>query len=341
MTDENYMLRCIELAKNGLGNVSPNPMVGAVIVCDNKIIGEGYHQQYGEAHAEVNAIASVQNKKLLSKSTLYVSLEPCNHQGKTPPCVDLIIQHKIPKVVIGSVDTNTTVTGDGIKKLQQAGIIVKQGILEAECNALNKRFFHFYEKKQPYIILKWAQTKDGFIDDSTQKSLAITNEISNQLVHKWRAEEDAILIGTNAARIDNPSLTTRLWKGKNPVRIVIDWENKLSPSLHLFNQQTPTLVFNRKSNSSKKNLEYISITKSKNDFQNILNVLYKKRIQSMIVEGGTKLLHSFIECGLWNEARIFTAPFAIGNGVKAPKINGKIIAIEKIKDDELIILQNK
>ncbi len=250
------MQRCIELARNGLGSVAPNPMVGALVLHQGKIIGEGYHQKFGAAHAEVNAIHAVKNKSLLASATLYVSLEPCNHFGKTPPCTDLILQHKIPHVVIGTVDTNAAVAGDGIKKLKSAGVSVTIGILEAECKELNKRFFYFNKEKKPYVILKWAQTADGFIGDAAIPNLPISDAYSQQLVHKWRSEEAAILVGTNTAALDNPSLTVRNYAGKNPLRVIIDRKDKLTKKLHIFDQKVPSLVFTHVNKTSKINLDY-------------------------------------------------------------------------------------
>ena len=247
-THQKYINRCIQLAKNGLGTTYPNPMVGSVIVYNDEIIGEGWHQKAGESHAEVNAINSVKDKSLLSKSTIYVSLEPCSHFGKTPPCCDLIIKNNIPNVVIGTVDPFAKVAGNGIKKLLEAGKNVTIGILEDECNDLNKRFFTFHTKKRPYIILKWAESADGFIAPSSKdkkEPVWITNEISRQLVHKWRSEEQAILVGTQTVLDDNPSLTTRDWFGKNPIRIVLDQNNKISKENHIFDSQAKTLSISK------------------------------------------------------------------------------------------------
>src|ERR1051326_7252758 len=261
---EKYMKRCLELAEKGFGKVAPNPMVGSVIVCDNKIIGEGHHKKFGEAHAEVNAINSVKDKSLLKKSTLYVNLEPCSHFGKTAPCADLIIRYKIKYVVIGSIDTNPLVAGRGIQKLVSVGIDVMVGILEDECKELNKRFFTFYEKKQPYIILKWAETADGFIGIKNER-LKITTEKANKVVHQWRSEEQVIMVGTNTALCDNPKLTTRLVKGKNPLRVVVDEKLNIPYKFHLLDKKIPTIVFTAKKKSSAKNLEYVKI-----DFKKIV-----------------------------------------------------------------------
>ena len=341
-TQEAYMKRCLQLAAKGMGNVAPNPMVGCVIVYQDKIIGEGYHQKYGEAHAEVNAINAVEDKELLKNVTLYVNLEPCAHYGKTPPCADLIIEHKIPYVIIGSIDTNSLVSGKGIEKLAKAGIDVKIGVLEKECKELNKRFFTFYDKKRPYIILKWAQTKNGFIDnkrteDNIGNALQITNRESKILVHKWRSEEQAIMVGTNTALLDNPQLTVREVNGKNPLRITIDKWLRIPKSYHLFDKSTPTLVFTAVDMPSENNLEYVKIDFDKDVIMQISNELYKRNIQSLIVEGGELLLKSFIESNCWDEARVFISDITIGRGVNAPILNGNPVSKENIKDDKLWI----
>ena len=297
-------------------------MVGAVLVYDDKIIGEGYHQQYGGPHAEVNAIgrdAQSGLKGMLSKSTLYVSLEPCAHHGKTPPCTDLIIQHKIPKVVIGCRDPFIEVNGKGIEKLKSAGVEVVLGILEEECKELNKRFFTFHTLRRPYIILKWAETSDAFIANADYSRVFITNEYSNRLVHQWRSEEAAILIGTNTALHDNPELTTRLVEGKNPVRLVVDMELKLPPSLKIFNRETTAVIFNGIKNEDDNNLLYRRLNNDENIIGQMLKILYDLKIQSVIVEGGAKLLQSFIDEGCWDEARIITnKELKIEHGIKSP-----------------------
>ena len=341
-TQEAYMKRCLQLAAKGMGSVAPNPMVGCVIVYQDKIIGEGYHQKYGEAHAEVNAINAVEDKELLKNVTLYVNLEPCSHYGKTPPCADLIIEHKIPYVIIGSIDTNSLVAGKGIEKLAKAGTDVKIGVLEKECKELNKRFFTFYDKKRPYIILKWAQTKNGFIDnkrteDNIGNALQITNRESKILVHKWRSEEQAIMVGTNTTLLDNPQLTVREVNGKNPLRITIDKWLRIPKSYHLFDKSTPTLVFTAIDMLSENNLEYVKIDFDKDVIMQISNELYKRNIQSLIVEGGERLLKSFIESNCWDEARVFISDITIGRGVNAPILNGNPVSKENIKDDKLWI----
>lgn len=337
-----FMQRCLELAQNGISNVAPNPMVGCVVVYEEKIIGEGYHIRFGEAHAEVNAINSVKDKELLKQSKLYVNLEPCAHMGKTPPCADLIIENKIPEVIIGCVDTFSEVSGKGIKKLKSAGCKVEVGILERECRALNKRFFTFHEKKRPYIILKWAQTLDGFIDIIREDNTAakpnwITNEKIKMLVHKWRAEEQAIMVGTNTALLDNPMLNTREWGGNSPLRLLIDKELIVPMTYNLMDQQYETIVFTEEKVESKNNLKYVPIDFTKNVIEQILSYLYDLNIQSLIVEGGSVLLNSFIDKELWDEARVFIGNKLFFEGVKAPKINGRIISDDLIYNDHLHI----
>lgn len=337
------MQRCLQLAANGLGNVAPNPMVGSVIVHDDKIIGEGFHANFGEAHAEVNAINSVKNKALLKDATLYVSLEPCSHQGKTPPCSDLIIESGIKKVVIGCSDTNPLVAGKGIEKLKRAGVEVILGIMEKEARKLNKCFFTFHEQKRPYIILKWAQTADGFIDrkrkDNTEPALQISNEHSKRLLHKWRSEEQAIMVGTNTARLDNPRLDVRLVSGENPLRMVLDKNLELTESLNLFDGSQSTLVFTSKKKEATINIEYATIDFETNVLPQVMNVLHEKQIQSVIVEGGTKLLQSFIDQDLWDEARVFISETFIGDGVAAPKINAEPASIDMIESDKLYLFR--
>ncbi len=323
---EKYMQRCLQLAKNGFGNVSPNPMVGAVIVNKDRIIGEGYHQKYGEAHAEVNAINSVEDKSLLKTSTMYVSLEPCSHFGKTPPCADMIIENKIPEVVIGSIDPNPKVAGGGIKKLKDAGLTLTTGVLVKECDELNKRFFTYHLKKRPYIILKWAETADGFIDICRKdpdkiKNYWITNEFCRTLVHKWRTEEDAFMIGANTVINDNPHLTARNWSGRNPVRVIVDKNAELSKDYKILDKSAKTIVINSKKNLCQENIAYIKSNLEKDSEKNILTVLYENKIQSLVIEGGAQLLNSFISSGLWDEARVFTGQKIFKRGLKAPVFN--------------------
>ncbi len=336
--EEFFMQRCIELASKTMGCASPNPMVGSVIVYNNKIIGEGYHEKYGSHHAEVNAINSVKDKSLLSKSTLYVNLEPCAHFGKTPPCSDLIIQNKIPEVVIGCVDTFSEVSGKGIERMRSVGIDVKVGVLENESRELNKRFFTFHEKKRPYIILKWAESKDGFIAPKNQtKPFWMTSSESKKLAHKWRAEEDAILVGRITAEKDNPSLTVREVEGSNPIRIIIDKDLKLSADFNLFNNDAKTIVFNQLKSEENNSNNYIKIN-FHNLTKNILQELHKQNIQSIIIEGGTKTLQSFIDKNLWDEARIFTTKKTLTEGVKPPTIEGEIISEDETGGDRFKIL---
>lgn len=326
------MRRCIELAECGFGTASPNPMVGAVIVHNGEIIGEGWHRRCGEAHAEVNAVNSVKDKSLLKESTIYVSLEPCAHVGRTPACADMLIRKGIPKVVVGSIDPFEKVAGKGIEKLKNAGVDVKIGVLKQECDWLNRRFFTYHTRRRPYIILKWAQTADGFIDnirsDSTQKSLKITNIYFDRLVHKWRTEEDAILVGTRTAILDNPQLTARLWSGRNPVRICIDSKLKVPASSKIFDDQAKTIIINGSSECADGNLLYCKANFSENIVPQVLDILYRNEIQSVIVEGGAQTINSFLLLGLWDEARIFTNGEEIGTGVKAPIINHPVAKSE-------------
>ncbi len=341
---EKYIKRCIELAKNGLGTTYPNPLVGCVIIFENTIIGEGWHKKSGASHAEVIAIESVKNKELLSSSTLYVSLEPCSHFGKTPPCADLILKYKIPNVVIGTVDPNSKVAGKGIQKLKDSGVNVTFGILEKEGNELNKRFFTFHRKNRPYIILKWAESADGFIspkNKTEQKPVWISNEYSRQLVHKWRSEEQAILVGTQTIIDDNPSLTVRDWVGKNPIRVVIDKENAIDLSSNVFDNKAKTIVFSNKevtSNSDK--IQTIKIDFDTNSTQEIVKKLYNNNIQSIIIEGGRKTLQSFIDANLWDEARVFIGEINLKEGTKAPELNRKINLKVVLKKDTLLLYRN-
>ncbi|MFY7739893.1 MAG: bifunctional diaminohydroxyphosphoribosylaminopyrimidine deaminase/5-amino-6-(5-phosphoribosylamino)uracil reductase RibD [Flavobacterium sp.] len=331
-THDTYIKRCIELAKNGLGTTYPNPLVGSVIVYNNEIIGEGWHRKSGEPHAEVNAINSVKDKSLLSKSTIYVSLEPCSHFGKTPPCCDLIIANKIPNVVIGTIDPFAKVAGTGIKKLIEAGKNVTVGILEEECNNLNKRFFTFHNKKRPYIILKWAESQDGFIAPLTKEKkepVWITNEFSRQLVHKWRSEEQAILVGTNTVIEDNPSLTSRDWSGNHPIRIVLDQNNRISKESHIFDNQVKSITI------TKENINF-----NDNIALEITDFLFNEGIQSVIIEGGRQTLQTFIDANIWDEARVFRGEIYFKSGTKAPTISGENSKKEKILNDELLTFFN-
>lgn len=333
-----YINRCLELAKNGLPSAMPNPSVGAVIVYENEIIGEGFTSAYGGSHAEVNAINSVKDKSLLSKSTLYVSLEPCSHYGKTPPCCDLILKNNIPNIVIGTMDTNSKVAGEGIKKLIAEGKNVTVGVLEKECIESNKRFFTFHNKKRPYIILKWAESQDGFLSPEKKENVSpvwITNEYSRQLVHKWRSEEQAILVGTKTVLDDNPRLDVRDWEGKNPIRIVLDRTGKIAGNYHVKDQKTKTIII-----TEQENLTYFENLIFENaifDLQlpiKICEILYKHNIQSVIIEGGSQTLQTFIDANLWDDARIFKGEIFLKVGTKAPNLKG-IYYSEKIKNDEL------
>jgi diaminohydroxyphosphoribosylaminopyrimidine deaminase/5-amino-6-(5-phosphoribosylamino)uracil reductase len=341
--EEKYMDRCIQLAKLGAGQVAPNPMVGALLVYNDGIIGEGYHKKYGEAHAEVNCINSIndENRPLIEKSTIYVCLEPCSHFGKTPPCSDLIIQQKIKKVVIGCSDIFEKVNGSGIERLRKAGVEVITGVLEKESKELNKRFFTFHEKKRPYVILKWAQSVNAKIGSERERVL-ISNKYSNRLVHKWRSEEAAILVGKNTALTDDPALTTRLWKGKNPVRIVIDPNLDLPSSLKIFNDDGRTFVFNLLKNSSSDNIEHIRLNKKK-FLEEMLSSLFEKDIQSVFVEGGAKTLQTFIDHNVWDEARVITnREMIIGKGIQAPEMkNFNFLHEEKYFADTISYFEGK
>lgn len=330
------MLRAMELAELGKGRVSPNPMVGCVIVHNGHIIGEGYHQVYGGPHAEPNAIDSVKNHAQIPESTVYVTLEPCAHWGKTPPCANLLVEKKVKKVVIGTLDSNPLVRGKGVQILKDAGIEVISGILEKNVRAQNKRFFTFMERKRPYVILKWAQTKDGFIARENYDSKWISNAYSRQLVHRWRSEEDAIIVGTLTAKYDNPQLNVRDWEGKNPVRIVVDRNLTLDRDLHLFDQSQLTLCYNQLKEEKSENLEHVKLPLGFN-IREILNDLYQRKIQSLIVEGGAQLLNKFIQENLWDEARVFFGQVQFGKGIPAPKIHGSIIDEMEIMGDLLTI----
>jgi diaminohydroxyphosphoribosylaminopyrimidine deaminase / 5-amino-6-(5-phosphoribosylamino)uracil reductase len=336
-TDELFMRRALQLAASGLGRVSPNPMVGCVIVYDNRIIGEGWHQKYGEAHAEVNAVNAVQEKALLKDSTVYVNLEPCSHFGKTPPCADMLIREKVKKVVIANLDTNPLVAGEGMTRLAAAGIAVQHGVLQTEGRELNKRFFTFMEEQRPYFILKWAQTADGFIAREDFDSKWISNELSRQRVHKWRAEEDAVLVGKSTAQYDNPVLNVRHWTGRDPVRIVIDANLELSQALNLFDHSQKTFCYNLVRHEEHPILSYIKLERN-NFLKQLVAHLYQQKIQSVIIEGGTKTIQSFVEKGLWDEARIFTSQKTFGKGIAAPVLKGRLVHEEEVQTDVLKVL---
>lgn len=321
--DVKYMRRALQLAASVNHAVAPNPMVGAVIVCDDTIVGEGFHACYGGPHAEVNAIASVKDLSVLTRSTLYVTLEPCSHYGKTPPCVDLVLEKKIPRVVIGSRDPNPRVAGRGIQKLRKAGVDVRVDVLKEECEELNRRFFWFHTACRPYVILKWAQTADGYIDrkreDNTRPALKISTNETLQLVHKLRSEVDAIMVGTRTALLDNPSLTNRYWAGKSPLRIAIDRNGAIPEEAHLKDGTVPTLILTEQPKTEKENLTYLKVNFSRNILDDLFNYMAEQNIQSLLVEGGTQLLQSFIDADYWNEAVVETdTSLRIGEGVKAP-----------------------
>ncbi|MEO9849991.1 MAG: bifunctional diaminohydroxyphosphoribosylaminopyrimidine deaminase/5-amino-6-(5-phosphoribosylamino)uracil reductase RibD [Reichenbachiella sp.] len=337
--DKKYMQRALELAKKGFGIVSPNPMVGCVIVHDDIIIGEGWHEKYGEAHAEVNAIKNVKNLTFLKEATAYVTLEPCSHFGKTPPCADLLIKHRLKRVVIANQDSFPLVDGGGIKKLREAGIEVDVGVLSKEGRNLNKRFFTRVEKKRPYVILKWAQTADGFIARENYDSKWISNEKSRKLVHKWRVEEDAIWVGTNTAKYDNPRLNVRDWEGSDPIRIVIDKDLSLDAGLNLFDQEIPTICYNLNRNRKEENLEWVKVNKEK-ILEDIFFDLRQRGIQSVLVEGGACLIESLIENNYWDEARVFTAGNKFEKGIKGPAFRAAVERSHQVDNDRLDIYYN-
>ncbi|HCA82146.1 MAG TPA: bifunctional diaminohydroxyphosphoribosylaminopyrimidine deaminase/5-amino-6-(5-phosphoribosylamino)uracil reductase RibD [Flavobacteriales bacterium] len=333
-----FMQRALELAASGSGLTAPNPMVGCVIVCEDKIIGEGFHQRYGGPHAEVNAIASVNDQELLLRSTLYVTLEPCSHFGKTPPCSDLIIEKGIPHVVVAVTDPHAAVNGKGIQRLREAGIEVDTGVLEKEARRLNKRFFSYHEKKRPYIILKWAQTTDGFIDKKRDSAIAMQNRISGEesklLVHKWRTEEQAILVGKNTVLFDDPQLTARLFSGPQPLRIVFDKHLELPAGKKIFNSDARTLILNAKKSGDEGNLLYHTIDWS-NALASLMELLNSMQIQSLLVEGGSDTLQRFINEGLWDEMRIFHSPLRFAEGTPAPLVQVRESTFSAVGNDQL------
>lgn len=341
---ELYMRRCLQLANYGSGYVAPNPMVGAVLVYEDTIIGEGYHLRYGEAHAEPIAINAVKNPELLKQSTLYVSLEPCSFYGKTPPCADLIVSSGIPRVVIGTIDPNPKVAGRGIEILRKAGIEVTVGVLEDDCRELNKRFFIFQEQKRPYVLLKWAQTQDGFMDrirtDNTEPPLQISNEITKQLTHKMRSENQAILVGANTVLLDNPSLTVRNWSGKTPIRIAIDRQGRIPYNFNLMDGSLPTLIFTEKEKVNKQHLKFVKIDFDSDFIKTILNEIYKRNIHSVMIEGGATILNRFIEAGLWDEANIEVSPQRIIEGVSAPLLPLQPIIRKSFEGHEWLFFKN-
>ena len=338
---ELYMSRCLQLAQQAEGHTAPNPMVGAVIVCDGVIIGEGYHHRCGEPHAEVNAIRSVNDQNLLMKSTLYVNLEPCSHYGKTPPCAQLIIDKKIPRVVVGMGDPNPKVNGRGIQMLREAGVEVVENVLNQQCHILNKRFITMYTKKRPFVILKWAQTQDGFIDawrtTSEIPPLRISNEVTKTLNHQIRSIESAILVGTNTALLDNPHLTARKWSTRNPVRMVVDKSLRVPSDYRIYDQTTPTVIFTDKMVENKTNITFVKLDFSKAIVPQIMDYLYQENLSSLIVEGGTQLLQAFIDAHLWDEVHIETSPEIIGSGVKAPNITMQIVETKWYDVNKMVI----
>ncbi len=341
-----WMQRALQLAEYGRGQVSPNPMVGCVIVCNDVIIGEGWHRQYGGPHAEVRAVEDAErrgNAHLLTQSTVYVTLEPCSHTGKTPPCADLLIRKQVKRVVICNTDPNPLVAGNGIRKLTEAGIAVEQGILEDVGLELNKRFFLAFTQHRPYIILKWAETADGFLGHQDGKPVAISGAYSNMRVHQWRSEEDAILVGYRTALMDNPKLNVRNWAGRNPVRIVLDRNLVLPTSHHLFDRSQPTLVVNYALNTAEatepqryttgETLTYLKVGAGGDELDQLMAELFKRKIYSVFVEGGAAVLNAFLARGLWDEIRRCQGHKVLGAGVVAPAPLGQLIATEKVQDD--------
>ncbi|RFS19727.1 bifunctional diaminohydroxyphosphoribosylaminopyrimidine deaminase/5-amino-6-(5-phosphoribosylamino)uracil reductase RibD [Chitinophaga silvatica] len=336
--NEIFMHRCLELAAMGAGAVAPNPMVGAVLVHQGRIIGEGYHQQYGQAHAEVNCVHSVSenDKTLIPLATMYVSLEPCAHHGKTPPCADLIVAQGIKEVVIGCVDSFSAVAGKGIEKLEKAGIKVHTGILEKECREINRRFFTFHEKKRPYIILKWAQSTNGLIAGQDGAPVKISNSYTDRLVHKWRSEEMGILVGTRTAILDNPRLTNRLWTGKDPIRLVIDRVLKIPKHYHLWDGTVPTIFITAEDADTSGLTETMKLDFQEPFLTQLLHKLYERQIQSILVEGGSYILQQFISSGLWDESRIITGTVTLPHGLAAPILTGaKLYSTMQVHTDRI------
>ncbi|MFT5761718.1 MAG: diaminohydroxyphosphoribosylaminopyrimidine deaminase [Polaribacter sp.] len=338
------MQRCLQIAKNGIGTTRPNPSVGAVVVVNNVVIGEGFTSAYGGNHAEVNAINAVKDKSQLKEATIYVTLEPCSHYGKTPPCADLIVKHQFKNVVIGCLDANSLVAGKGIERIKKAGINVVVGVLENECLKHHKRFFTVHNKKRPYVILKWAETKSGFVAPLKKESnnpVWISNQYSQQLVHKWRSEEHAILVGTNTVIEDNPKLNVRSWSGNNPIRIVLDRSLRIPKTANVFDESVQTIFLTEKRSKNKEerdNVVFEEIDFSENIAEQICKVLHKHQIQSVIIEGGTQTLQTFIDANLWDEARVFIGENEFENGIKGPVISGKLTSESNLKGDVLKVL---
>ncbi|HEY4538739.1 MAG TPA: bifunctional diaminohydroxyphosphoribosylaminopyrimidine deaminase/5-amino-6-(5-phosphoribosylamino)uracil reductase RibD [Faecalibacter sp.] len=340
LIDERYMARCIQIAQNGLGSTYPNPFVGSIIVHNQKIIAEGYTSAYGGPHAEVNAIRQIKDDSILKECTLYVTLEPCSHYGKTPPCCDLVIAKEFKRVVIGTLDPFAEVNGQGYLRLLENGIDVTLGILEEECKELNRRFITFHQEKRPYIILKWAQTQDGYMGhDDVQKW--ITNRYSRQLVHEWRTEEQAILVGKKTALVDNPQLNTRFWEGKNPLRISIDKFLAIPRNFHLYDQSIPTVIFNAIEDREDKNLKLVKIDFDSNIIPPILDYLYQNNFQTLIVEGGSDTIQKFIDMNLWDEARVLSSNAFWNEGILAPIVRGKRVSQQKIINDHVTVIRNQ
>ncbi len=334
-----FMQRALTLASLGSGNVSPNPMVGCVVVVDNRIIGEGWHKKYGDPHAEVNALESVDDPSQLVGATVYVNLEPCSHFGKTPPCADKLVQVGVKRVVISNRDTHPLVSGKGIEKLRAAGIVITEGILEKEGRYLNRRFFTTVEQGIPFIILKWAESSDGYMAQKGTTPVWISNAHSRQRVHQWRSEEDGVLIGTTTAEVDNPRLSVRDWTGRNPTRIVIDRSLRLSETLNIFDGSQPTFCYNLNRNLEQTNLSFIKLSRE-NFIPDLLHDLTRRNLGSIIVEGGAQILNAFIAGGWWHEARIFRAKKSLGKGIAAPVLRGNPIGEDVLSDDRLTVLLN-
>lgn len=348
--ENKYMARCISLARGGAGGVAPNPMVGAVVVHQGKIIGEGYHRKYGEAHAEVNAIASVRDESLLKEATMYVSLEPCSHYGKTPPCAELIIKKQIPRVVIGCLDPFPEVSGRGVRMLREAGVEVVTGVMEKEAWELNRVFMTFQEKRRPYIYLKWAQSADGFLDrlrtDNSSPAVVLSSPETMRRVHRLRADVAAIMVGTQTALLDNPSLTVRHWAGKSPVRVVLDRTLRIPSHYHLFDGTVKTLVFTTVADAiSRENVEYVTIDFSQPVLPQVMHELYIRKLNSLMVEGGATLLGHFLKEGLWDQMLVETAPVSLESGVKAPDLDRVaslvLTDVKKVQDHVISIFSRK
>ncbi|MBC7891529.1 MAG: bifunctional diaminohydroxyphosphoribosylaminopyrimidine deaminase/5-amino-6-(5-phosphoribosylamino)uracil reductase RibD [Sphingobacteriaceae bacterium] len=348
MTDDLFLRRALDLAPLGLGAVSPNPLVGCVVVHDEKIIGEGWHKKYGEAHAEVHAINDVlarygetEASRLLAEATAYVTLEPCAHWGKTPPCADLLIRHRLRRVVFCNDDPNPLVAGQGLQKLRAAGVDVTTGVLAGKGRWLNRRFFTSLEKARPYVTLKWAESADGFIAKPNFEAVPISNALSRRIVHKMRGEEDAILVGTRTALHDNPLLNVRDWPGRNPIRVVIDRDRTLPANLHLFDGTQATLCYNLLENRETEGTTFIQLDATTGFLPQLLADLHRRRIQSLLVEGGTATLEGFLTAGLWDEIRLFRSPNSLGEGILAPRPAGRLRNREHLLGDEYAVFVNE